>query len=1372
MLSERGQQPERAGLHECSPEVLQVLLTNLSHESNKLAPVTRELFVNRLRTDIPRELVPIVLAPQLYPDDTRTPLEEMTAPDDMAAAMMDHSLADIIRDIGYSFTTSVEECKTNMLNFGAREPTAIDVARTVSMMIRYQTSNFPEGPQIQTPGTYWISHDPKKEGAANSMGEWNADVFVQTLKEMASNLNWKEVILQLDHPEFIVPDRNALHLLFTILRLGLQSAGYPSTLFPVEYLCRRWTNLDGQMSLVGNILKYPEVFSFADHPFHLVPIDVLKSPPESDNKEVATWRCMYLVELLLYAAERGYYVQAFELLKAPLQHCPDVLMLTLLQIAPPITPVRQELVTTLIPIFLGNHPNSAIILHQAWHTQAPNVKPIVMHSMAEWYLRGECDQSKLSRILDVAQDLKALSLLLNMQSFPFVIDLACLASRREYLKLDKWLTDKIRDHGETFIAAMVKFLQRRCPQVLGKPIDDQLPKASQLPHETIATMTNCLQMCITNVQQELQEAVYVVVANCQALLMTKPRPPNMNPGIVRPHTRVLETPFPHAGIGPQLFAPHMDPLGALTPGLAGMTLGGPPNTPFAMPGTLGQLVAAPGSPSRMMGAPPHSPFPMMPIHNPNLAMGMPRMGPAPMMDKPRMQDPSLQYTDIVLTVSKEVEDEANGYFQRIYNHPPHPTLSIDEVLEMLKKFQSSSDKREREVFACMLRNLFEEYKFFPQYPDKELHITAQLFGGIIERGLVPSYVSLGLALRFVLDALKKGEGSKMYFFGISALDRFKTRLKDYHKYCEHVRAIPYFTEFPPHLVEYVEYGLSSQEPPSKPAGPVLPSTLTTLAPTNTVVTVTAGSQYKSVFFAFLLASNLLLLLEQNTQHFLFFFSEFIPRAAVCQPTISVISKMTTVGQLSSRPSIANATNIDTLLTATDKDDQITPPPENVQDKTAFIFNNLSQLNLQTKCEELKEVVTEEYYPWLSQYLVMKRASIELNFHALYSNFLDVLKVRDVNKMVTKETYRNIKVLLRSDKGIANFSDRSLLKNLGHWLGMLTLGRSLPILFIDIELKALILEAYHKGQQELLYVVPFVAKILESSAKSRAFRPPNPWTMALMSVLAELHQEPDLKLNLKFEIEVLCKNLGLDINDVKPAYYLKNGEKLKTLVCQLSGSKKQAEQTAAMIPGQMPVGPVLIPAAQMQMMPPPPMMTAEEMAVAHQASQMAAQNDPNMMTVHGLPEPRFTYLEVNITSTTAFATKVTYNQHLLLFQTYPHLKQFVKPAIERSIQEWIHPVVDRSIKYALTTCEQIIRKDFALDPDEVRMRTCAHHMMRNLTAGMAMITCREQIITTISTNLKAAFAAALLPATTAPVILFLYNVPNILLIISISCANLN
>lgn len=44
-------------------------------------------------------------------------------------------------------------------------------------------------------------------------------------------------------------------------------------------------------------------------------------------------------------------------------------------------------------------------------------------------------------------------MLLNGTPFAFVIDLAALASRREYLKLDKWLTDKIREHGVSFCQA-------------------------------------------------------------------------------------------------------------------------------------------------------------------------------------------------------------------------------------------------------------------------------------------------------------------------------------------------------------------------------------------------------------------------------------------------------------------------------------------------------------------------------------------------------------------------------------------------------------------------------------------------------------------------------------------------------------------------------------------------------------------------------------------------------------------------------------------------------------------------------------------------------------------------------------------------------
>lgn len=348
---------------------------------------------------------------------------------------------------------------------------------------------------------------------------------------------------------------------------------------------------------------------------------------------------------------------------------------------------------------------------------------------------------------------------------------------------------------------------------------------------------------------------------------------------------------------------------------------------------------------------------------------------------------------------QDIEDETNSYFQRIYNQSPStPTLTVDEVLELLKKFQHSTNRREREIFDCMLRNLFEEYRFFPQYPDRELHITAQLFGGIMEHGLV-TYMALGVALRYVLEAVRKPHGTKMYYFGITALDRFRHRLKEYPQYCQHLASIPHFREFPPHLIEYIDNGSRGVEPPNRPHGPVLPQ-VTTAAKTTTPTT----------------------------------------------PTTTVAGKTSsTAAPMSGRPSIANATNIDTLLVASEKDVLIVDPPENVQDKVSFIFNNLSQLNLTQKCEELRDIMGEEHWSWVAQYLVMKRASIEPNFHTLYSNFLDTLKLTELSRLVISETFRNIKVLLRSDKGIANFSDRTLLKNLGHWLGLLMLSKNRPIL---------------------------------------------------------------------------------------------------------------------------------------------------------------------------------------------------------------------------------------------------------------------------------------------------------------------------------------
>ncbi|XP_070762790.1 CCR4-NOT transcription complex subunit 1 [Enoplosus armatus] len=1318
---------QEGGFQDIAIEVLHLLLSHLLFGQKGASGVGQEqidAFLKTLCRDFPQERCPVVLAPLLYPEK-RDILMDRILPDsgELAKTMMESSLAEFMQEVGYGFCASLDECRNIILQYGVREVTASQVARVLGMMARTH-SGLTDGIPLQSisaPGS-GIWSDGKDKNDGSQAHTWNVEVLIDVVKEVNPNLNFKEVTYELDHAGFIIRDSKGLH----IVVYGIQR-GLGMEVFPVDLIYRPWKHAEGQLSFIQHSLMSPEVFCFADYPCHTVAIDILKAPPEDDNREIATWKSLDLVESLLRLSEVGQYEQVKQLFGFPIKHCPDMLVLALLQISTSWHTLRHELISTLMPIFLGNHPNSAIILHYAWHGQgqSPSIRQLIMHSMAEWYMRGEqYDQAKLSRILDVAQDLKSLSMLLNGTPFAFVIDLAALASRREYLKLDKWLTDKIREHGEPFIQACVTFLKRRCPSIMGglAPDKDQ-PKSAQLPPETLATMLACLQSCAGSVSQELSETILTMVANCSNVMNKARQPP---PGVM-PKGRAPSTSSLDA-ISPV----QMDPLS----GMGSLNLGGTATSHTqsmqGFPTSLSSAFSNPQSPAKafppLSNPNPSTPFggigslssqlPVMFLAGPlgssissgiGSSLGMPTVNTDPFgtrkMSTPGLNPPTFQQSKMKASdlsqvwpeanqhFSKEIDDEANSYFQRIYNHPPHPTMSVDEVLEMLQRFKDSTIKREREVFNCMLRNLFEEYRFFPQYPDKELHITACLFGGIIEKGLV-TYMALGLALRYVLEALRKPYGSKMYYFGIAALDRFKNRLKDYPQYCQHLASIAHFLQFPHHLQEYIEYGQQSRDPPVKMQGSITTPGSLALAQ----VQAQAQSQQPGVPKAPQPGQPSTLVTTPTTT------TTVAKTPTITRPTPSTFKKDV--------PPSINTTNIDTLLVATDQTERIVEPPENVQEKIAFIFNNLSQSNMTQKVEELKETVKEEFMPWVSQYLVMKRVSIEPNFHSLYSNFLDTLKNPEFVKMVLNETYRNIKVLLTSDKAAANFSDRSLLKNLGHWLGMITLAKNKPILYTDLEVKSLLLEAYVKGQQELLYVVPFVAKVLESSLRSMVFRPQNPWTMAIMNVLAELHQEHDLKLNLKFEIEVLCKNLSLDINDLKPGNLLKDKEKLKSLEEQLSAPKKEAKPPEELLPVST-TAPPSTPAAT-----------------------------TTACTTTGPPTPQFSYHDINVYALAGLAPHININVNIPLLQAHPQLKQCVRQSVERAVQELVHPVVDRSIKIAMTTCEQIIRKDFALDSEESRMRVAAHHMMRNLTAGMAMITCREPLLMSIATNLKNSFAAAL------------------------------
>ncbi|CAJ0941330.1 unnamed protein product, partial [Mesorhabditis belari] len=647
-----------------------------------------------------------------------------------------------------------------------------------------------------------------------------------------------------------------------------------------------------------------------------------------------------------------------------------------------------------------------------------------------------------------------------------------------------------------------------------------------------------------------------------------------------------------------------------------------------------------------------------------------------------------------LTFSEEVQEEANTYFEQIYS--PNKQLTIEAFLSKLKMFQSSSSQREREVLSCVVKNLFEEYRFFHEYPDRELMTTAEVYGGIIREGIITN-LQFATAVRKVIESLQTDPTSRLYQFGIIALSACKKKLCCYPKVCAMIMQHENFPKFPPQLAAYVKAGVSEKLPPSNDRD------------TPTSSWPAAGSQ-----------------------------GQASPQRNNSGDTTAQRVSFTHSGR--SGPNFLSVTNADTLISAAEKEGvECEKPAEAVTDKVGFLFNNLSQSNLQAKTEEMRTLLSENgesFMRWLAQYIVIKRVAIEPNFQPLYNLFLQSLKDTTFDQFVKIETLRNIKVILRSDKREAatNYGDRSLLKNLGMWLGLITIARSTCILMQELDLKSLLLEAYYKGQEELLFVIPFVAKIVCSSSKSQVFSPYSSWIRGILKVFAELHTEPDLKINLKFEIEVLFKELNIDLQEMM--HYvddvLKDTDRLLSVKQQLSDLRTLQQPvitSSSPIPQAMRgTGTSGTPSLQEIGS---SLGNNETKTSSFVQGPIDILNEP--MEPMAAP-PSYSYFDINVVSYEGITSHLKIPTHHPLFQMYPTLKGFVKPAVIQAIKELLGPVNDKALKTASTATEHLTKKDFALCGDDMQMRRAGINIMRAVTGAMVHVSIREPMQSTLASYL--------------------------------------
>lgn len=585
--------------------------------------------------------------------------------------------------------------------------------------------------------------------------------------------------------------------------------------------------------------------------------------------------------------------------------------------------------------------------------------------------------------------------------------------------------------------------------------------------------------------------------------------------------------------------------------------------------------------------------------------------------------------------SPEVEREMKAYYQQMYEHH----TEIRDIITMLQRLKQSSDPHDQDVFACMIHSLFDEYRFFPEYPLNALATTAVLFGSLVYFQLIDG-LPLSIALRFILDSLRQPADSNMFKFGVQALFEFRERLTEYPKYCHVLLDIP-------GLAEHQQFFQKIGE----------------------IVGAIGGTQNTIIYNSI---SAALVVPDETIQE---------------------------------------------------------DPNQGIRDKVLFIVNNMASNNLQGKTKELVSILEKKYYEWFAAYIVGQRAKLEPNYHSLYISMLQIFGSRFLELYFVKVTYFQIVKLINIPDTATTPEKRNLLKNLGQWLGCLLLARNRPILHKNIAFKKLLCEGF--DSQTLTCVLPFVCKILEKSANSTVFKAPNPWLMGIMKVLAELYQFADLTLNLKFEIEVLCNTLKVTLEEIQPSVIIRN---------HLAQDGIDGSQSVAL---NNEMHRLTLQDNQISSQPVPPLDIAPPSAISSfpdQQPQLPPQSEQQDQQSQ-LPST----ISASIQTTPASvqfneAAYIELLNHITLagnsvFVAHPALKRTFTMAIEKALREVLYPAVERSVRIATLSTRSLVLKDFALEPDESKLRLAAQSVVRNLAGNYALVTAKDLLRDSLVSNLR-------------------------------------
>ena len=207
------------------------------------------------------------------------------------------------------------------------------------------------------------------------------------------------------------------------------------------------------------------------------------------------------------------------------------------------------------------------------------------------------------------------------------------------------------------------------------------------------------------------------------------------------------------------------------------------------------------------------------------------------------------------------------------------------------------------------------------------------------------------------------------------------------------------------------------------------------------------------------------------------------------------------------------------------------PEDRIKNRISVLINNVTVSNINSKVDDLLQLVAPHYEMWFADYLVRSRCERQTNYHALYLDLVErIVKVRGSHLMdeVLRISILVTNELLTSEEQLF-MEQHAFLKNLGEWLGILTIGRDVCLSQLHLNLtNQLMIAFYHK---RLHYVYEFVCFLLRAGKSSKVIRPPQPWLMALLSLLRELSEVPGIQNQICYLYSNYLNYMGYAPSDV-------------------------------------------------------------------------------------------------------------------------------------------------------------------------------------------------------------------------------------------------